>query len=113
VREGGVEREEGCERRGERGRGSGREKGREGRVEGEEREGGGGVNGHIYSADCRIPYSCFGTRISVERRVKFRYSSEICNNGGKISGFTRDRDPSFTRAPMLTGAPNKGRGRSA
>jgi hypothetical protein len=42
VREGGVEREEGCERRGERGRGSGREKGREGRVEGEEREGGGG-----------------------------------------------------------------------
>ena len=73
----------------------------------------GGVNGHIYSAAFRIRYSYFGTRISVERRVKFRYSSEICNNGGKISGFTRDRDPSFTRAPMLTGAPNKGRGRSA
>ena len=29
------------------------------------------------------------------------------------SCFARDRDPSFTRASILTGAPNKGRGRSA
>jgi hypothetical protein len=28
------------------------------------------------------------------------------------SCFARDRDPGFTRAPMLTGAPNKARGRS-
>jgi hypothetical protein len=38
-------------------------------------------------------------------------------NDGKLgvqsrSCFARDRDPSFTRAPMLTGTPNKARGRS-
>ena len=34
------------------------------------------------------PVRLFWYQISVERRIKFRYSSEICNNGGQKSGFT-------------------------
>jgi hypothetical protein len=48
----------------------------------------GGVNGHIYSAPVRILYACFGTKISVDRVPKFRYSSAVRNNGAQNTGFT-------------------------
>jgi hypothetical protein len=42
-----------------------------------------------YFAPVGTRYACFGTRISVDRQSKFRYSSVVRNNSVQNSGFTR------------------------
>ncbi len=51
----------------------------------------------------------------VERCGVVERSRRVVSVHGPVSVLSspRDRDPGFNRAPMLTGAPNKVRGRSA
>jgi len=48
-----------------------------------------GVNGHIYSAPVGTQYSCFGTRISVGRMLKFKIQVFFFCRGAQNSAFTR------------------------
>ena len=51
-------------------------------------------------------------RISVERRVKFRYSSEICNNGGQKRGSKFELEGIWNLLRSLTPIPGNISGRS-